>query len=452
MGLFGLKRRSAYIAITISTILIVAGIVFAIIYGRPKSWKQSTEYVDGIYFGEVQMISSDGSTLAVIESGGSGPYSLDTIRSVQIIPTVSSNDDRTEAVHLSPFIVEEDDDYPLPANSEFRNDFDPNSPFYFDPITTDYDLSISGDGTTLVVFGLAFMFDNYRAGLGYHALCNTTAVDVTDRYNGIGLHECMYSRVTAYKRISSSSNEWERVGPPIEHVMKRDISADVETDRRRGISLSNDGETLAIRYVGGIDIYNLRNGMWKQIGDSILVDGRLGRSSSLNADGTRVATGDGAVYEYDNISDSWNMLGAVIPTLSAVSVSLSGSGNRLAVGYKTLMKVYDYDIDSDSWEQVGDTIDGFDECCVSGYAGAGVTLSKDGNIVVYPDSFSKFVQPYRYKEEKGVWESLGQALESNRADTPTASITNNGDRIVIGEVAFFEGESYVNVYDLRRGI
>jgi len=234
--------------------------------------------------------------------------------------------------------------------------------------------------------------------------------------------------------------------------MKRDILASVETNRRRGVSLSSDGETLAIRYVGGIDIYNLRDRMWKQIGDSILVDGRLGRSSSLNADGTRVATGDGVVYEYNNISDSWNMLGAVIPTLSPVSVSLSGSGNRLAVGYKTLMKVYDYDIGSDSWEQVGDTIDGFEECCVDGDAGAGVTLSKDGNTLVYPASFSKLVQPYQYKEEKGVWESLGQALESNRADTPTASITNNGDRLVIGEVAFFEGESYVNVYDLRRGI
>lgn len=458
--LFGLKRRTAYITIAVSTILIVIGIALAVIYGRPKSWKQTTEYVGGIGFGDIQMISSDGSTLAVIESG-----SAETIRSVQVFPTISSNDDRKEAVRLSPFIVEEDDDYPLPVNSEFRKGFDPESTFYFDPRATYYDLSLSGDGNTLVVFGLAFMKDHYRSegNLGYHALCNTSAVDVTDRYNGIGLIDCMYSRVTAYKR-SSISDEWERLGAPIEHMMEREINS-VETNRRVVVSLSNDGETLAIGYIGGIDIYNLQDGMWKQIGNSILAAGRLGQSISLSSNGSRVATGGGVVYEYDKISDSWKILGAAFPIASPLTVSLSGSGNRLAVvsranpnvpryepGHETaIVQVYDYNVDSDSWAQVGDNINGFEECCGEGEAGSGVTLSEDGNTIVYPASFAKLVQPYRFKEGKG-WESLGQAVEATRASSPTASITNNGDRLVIGEVAFFSGESYVNVYDLRRGI
>jgi len=291
-----------------------------------------------------------------------------------------------------------------------------------------------------------------EGNFGYHALCNTTEVDVTDRYNGIyGLRECMYSRVSAYKR-SSSSDEWERFGAPIEHMMERDFGGSVETNRRVGVSLSNDGETLAVGYIGGIDIYNLRDDMWKQIGDSILAAGRLGESTSLNADGSRVATGSGAVYEYDTISDSWNILGAAArPMLSPLTVSLSGSGNRLAVANKTVVQVYDFNMDSDSWVQVGDTIDGFKECCGGGTAGRGVTLSEDGNTFVYPTSDSSLVQPYRFKEGKG-WESLGRALEDYRPDLPRASISNNGDRLVISDRTSFEGEAYVNVYDLRRGI
>ena len=61
----------------------------------------------------------------------------------------------------------------------------------------------------------------------------------------------------------------------------------------RVISLSKDGETLAIGYIGGIDIYNLQDGMWKQIGNSILAAGKLDLSISLSSNGSRVATGGG---------------------------------------------------------------------------------------------------------------------------------------------------------------
>jgi len=250
-------------------------------------------------------------------------------------------------------------------------------------------------------------------------------------------------------------------------MMKEGFRSSDETNRVVGVSLSNDGETLAIGYVGGIIVYNLQDGMWKQIGDSIQ-DG-FGGSMSLSSNGSRVATGSGAVYEYDKISDSWKILGTPIP--SPFTVSLSGSGNRLAAGYNlaivydyNMVKVYDYNMDSDSWEQVGDMINGFEKCCgPRGKAGAGITLSEDGTTFVFPASDSNLVQPYRFKEGKGVWERLGQALKVNRADSGAdsfrASITNNGDRLVIGDVLIsnawnevYEGESYVSVYDLRRGI
>ena len=444
--LCGMKRRTAYIAIAITIILVAIGITLAVIYGRPADWKSQNEYVGGPKFGSVQMISSDGSTLAVIEEGRS-----EDIRAVQVIPTTSSN--ISDAVRLPPFF--NNDDYPLPVNSEYKDYFDPEEDYYFDPYGTNYDLSLSGDGNTIVALGVAWMFDNFRlGGLGYHALCNSTALNVTNRYDNDYRGECVYSRATVFKRKNSDSNEWDILGAPIEHMMENDRYTQPEfKGRREVVSLSNDGKTYAIGYIGGVDVYKLKDGgSWEKKGNSI---SDSFRSLSLSSNGERIATGSG-VYEYDKAMDSWTILGTELPAASPHTVSLSGSGNRLAVTSKIeasacIIKVYDYDIDSDSWMQVGSNISGFEECGYGeGSAGKEVALSLDGKTVVYPASFAKLVQPYRFNGK--VWGSVGKALDSGRGDSPTASITGDGDRLVIGEVAFFSGESYVSIYDLRRGI
>jgi len=448
--LCGMKRRTAYIAIAITTILVAIGITLAVIYGRPADWKSQNEYVGGPNFGNVQMISSDGSTLAVIEEGDSAD-----VRAVQVIPTTSSN--ISDAVRLSPFF--NNDDYPLPVNSEYKDYSDPENDYYFDPYGSYYDLSLSGDGNTIVVLGMAYMYDNFRlGGLGYHALCNSTAVNVTNRYDDGYRAECVYSRATVFKRKSSDSNdnEWDILGASIEHMMENDRYTQPEfKGRREVVSLSNDGKTFAIGYIGGVDVYKLTDGeSWEKKGNSILVPDSF-KSLSLSSDGERIATGSG-VYEYDQAVDSWTVLGMKLPAASPQTVSLSGSGNRLAVtsgiqASACIIEVYDYDMDSDTWMQVGSNISGFAECYHGGgSAGKEVALSLDGKTVVYPASFAKLVQPYRFDGK--VWSSVGKALDSGRGDTPTASITGNGDRLVIGEVAFFSGESYVSIYDLRRGI
>jgi len=446
--LCGMKRRTAYIAIAITTILVAIGITLAVIYGRPADWKSQNEYVGGPNFGSVQMISSDGSTLALTEEGKS-----EDIRAVQVIPTTSSN--ISDAVRLSPFFNNYED-YPLPVNSMYKDYYNSeNNDYYFDPYGTFYDLSLSGDGNTLVVLGMAYMYDNFRlGGLGYHALCNSTALNVTNRYDNGYRAECVYSRATVFKRKNSDSDEWQTLGAPIEHMMENDRYTQPEfKGRREVVSLSNDGKTFAIGYVGGVDVYKLTGESWEKKGNSIIVPDSF-KSLSLSSDGERIATGSG-VYEYDKAMDSWTILGVELPAASPLTVSLSGSGNRLAVTSKIeasacIIKVYDYDMDSDSWMQVGSNISGFDECYYSGSAGNGVSLSLDGNTVVYPASSAKSVQPYRFDGE--VWGNVGKALNSGRGSTPTASITGNGDRLVIGELAYWSGESYVSIYDLRRGI
>ena len=52
--LCGMKRRTAYIAIAITILLLAIGITLAVIYGRPADWKKSSTYVQ---VDRLQMIS-----------------------------------------------------------------------------------------------------------------------------------------------------------------------------------------------------------------------------------------------------------------------------------------------------------------------------------------------------------------------------------------------------------
>ena len=456
--LCGMKRRTAYIATaTISAVLIV-GITLAVIYGRPASWKLTVEYTGGPNFGGAMMISSDGSTLALLEESR-GHNDQGTI-GVQVIPTISSNEDRKAAVRLSPFL-QVDEEYPLPANSEFGDDFIPE--------WTYYDFSLSGDGNMIAILGTAFFREEYRYDKGFRFHCNTTVVDPSDRFM---FERCIYSRVTIFKRENSSS-KWKSFGQPIEHMMNEN-----GLGRRLDVSLSKNGKRLAIGYAGGVDIYQQdEDDVWVKVGNSILhgaVCGApfsgdpvcaFGSSISLDNEGESIAvTGRfefGGIEDelsktavYKLMGDTWEVKGEEIPISLPLTVSLSDSGNRVAVaslsrtGYDdppAFLTIFDYDADNDSWLQLP-SIGGFQECCNDSTAGYGVSISGDGNTIVY----HKLAQPYRFGGNE--WSPVGQALESERGDVPLVSITGDGNRVVKGEVSFFSGDSWVKVYDLRKGI
>ena len=449
--LCGMKRCTAYIAIAIISAVLIVGITLGVIYGRPASWKVAVEYMGGPNFGRAMMISSDGSTLALLEES---TRASDLI-GVQVIPTLSSNEDRKATVPLSPFL-QVDEEYPLPANSEFGDDFNPDSTYY--------DLSLSEDGNMIAILGYAFFVDKYRVedDQGYRFHCNTTVVDPSERYEYM---RCLYSRVTVFKRENSNS-EWKSFGQPIEHM-----TSERSTDRRQVVSLSKNGKRLAIGYNGGVDIYQQdENDEWVQVGNSILVDDicgeydygfpvcGFGSSISLDNDGESIAvsgfkSSKTAVYKL--MGDSWEVMGEELPVSLPLTVSLSDGGKRVAVAHSLRpfnyddppaeIQVFEYNADNDSWLQLP-SIDGFQECCNDSTAGSGVSISGDGNTIVY----STLAQPYRFGGNE--WSPVGQALESGRGDTSLASITGDGDRVVIGEVSFFSGNSWVKVYDLRRGL
>ena len=101
-------------------------------------------------------------------------------------------------------------------------------------------------------------------------------------------------------------------------------------------------------------------------------ENQFGKSVSINNAGTRVIIGVGQssksngayVYEYNEINNTWGLLGNII-TFSGVNsylgeyVKMNGTGNRIAVSdriynsNKGRVIVFDYNYTSNTWEVVG---------------------------------------------------------------------------------------------------
>ena len=143
---------------------------------------------------------------------------------------------------------------------------------------------------------------------------------------------------------------------------------------------------------------------WGQVGGdvvSLVAGDQSGRAVSMNTDGTRIAvgapyhegdTGTVRIYDWDADSSSWVQLGADIDGEAAgdqagISVSLSGDGDRVAIGAPLNdgngsdsghVRVYEWDDDASSWVQLGADLDG--EATLDN-SGSSVSLSSDGTRV-----------------------------------------------------------------------
>ncbi len=181
-----------------------------------------------------------------------------------------------------------------------------------------------------------------------------------------------------------SGADWTQLGSDIDGEAAGDESGQT-------ISLSSDGNRLAIGATendgngdrsGHVRVYDWSGTAWTQLG--IDIDGeaagdRSGRSLSLSSDGNRLAIGatnndgnghnSGHVRVYQWSGTTWvqlgaNIIGAAANEFFGNGVSLSSSGNRLAVGatafdYRDaagLVRIYQWS--GTSWEQLGADIEG----------------------------------------------------------------------------------------------
>ncbi len=209
-------------------------------------------------------------------------------------------------------------------------------------------------------------------------------------------------RVYEYNDTTSS---WSQLGADIDGESADDQSG-------FSVSLNELGNRMAVGAIvnagngpasGHVRVYqfDVTTSSWTQLGTDI--DGEAagdlsGYWVSLSADGNRMAngaivnagngpeSGHVRVFEYDGLN--WSQLGSDIDgeaagDLSGFSVSLSGDGNRMAIGAYNNdgngtdsghVRVYDYD--GLNWNQLGTDIDGEAAGDLSGWS---VSLSADGN-------------------------------------------------------------------------
>ena len=174
------------------------------------------------------------------------------------------------------------------------------------------------------------------------------------------------------------------------------------------------------------------------------------RSSSTTE---REKNGQVSVFEYSEASNSWFPLGGSIQGVSAkdrlgFSVSMSGDGNRVAVGAprgnEETGSVSIYEYNGSAWILFGDIIVG-DE--IGDRAGFSLSLSNDGNTLVVgaftssKNDLTKSGSVSVYKLEGSIEDNSsslikqGQTLNGSIAEAKfgySVAVSGNGLRLVVG--------------------
>ncbi|MDY8136249.1 T9SS type A sorting domain-containing protein [Aquimarina sp. 2201CG5-10] len=207
-----------------------------------------------------------------------------------------------------------------------------------------------------------------------------------------------------------------------------------------------------------------------------------GASVSINTDGSRVAIGSpnadgngnqsGTVRIYElNASDQWIQVGAditgeAIGDKAGASVSISGNGNRVAIGapfnddngnLSGQVRIYELNA-SNQWVQLGGDIDGEAEVNQSGTF---ISLSSDGTIVAINSTInddngndSGHVRIYQLNASNQ-WVQLGSDIDGEAANDnsgSSVSMSSNGTTVAIGATGNDgngNGSGHVRIFQLN---
>jgi hypothetical protein len=186
-----------------------------------------------------------------------------------------------------------------------------------------------------------------------------------------------------------------------------------------------------------------------------------GSSVSINSDGSIVVIGSPGfafcrgsvyVYQYNNITLSWDQLGDDLWGASqsdfGTSVSISADGTRVAVGSRSALsakgQIQVFETPYYSSSQIGSTLVGL---ATDSYFGKSVALNQDGSILAggafFYDGGKGYVSIYELIGDE--WSQLGASIFGVRLSYFGTSIALNqsGNRIIIGADVDGENSSYL---------
>lgn len=175
---------------------------------------------------------------------------------------------------------------------------------------------------------------------------------------------------------------WSRIG--------EDIIGEPDSYTGSGVSMSEDGNRVAVAANTFSRVYEWKGTVWEQLGDDFTTSTN---SIKLAPDGNRLAIYDGTdtrIYDWNNTA--WVQRGTTIEG-RGLSFSFSGNGDRIAIGdrlyeiegalFSAHGRVRVYDLVGTDWVQQGaDIVGEFTGSDLSLYlyeTGASVSLAEDGN-------------------------------------------------------------------------
>jgi len=242
------------------------------------------------------------------------------------------------------------------------------------------------------------------------------------------------------------------------------------------VDLSADGTTVAFgapntivnpfpSFTGNVEVYQLQGNSWVQKGGDIEGDGsiiKFGQSVSLSDDGNIVAigqTGDpsninvpqlGRVKVYQFVNNQWTQIGNTI--LGQVDrdefgfrVSLSASGNILAISTNASNVVVVYQLNGVVWNQMGDAM--FGENPGDGF-GSSISLSNDGSRVAIGakryTSGSSIGRAYVFENQDGNWTPFENPIVGVSIDGQfgfSIAISQDGSRVAVGGINIIDAGS-----------
>ena len=266
-------------------------------------------------------------------------------------------------------------------------------------------------------------------------------------------------QVRVFKNIN---NNWTQVGQDL-YGQNAVASAGTTVD------LSADGNTVAFgapnttvnpfpSFTGNVEVYQLQGNSWVQKGTDIEGDGtiiKFGQSVSLSADGNTIAigqTGDpsnisipqlGRVKVYQFANNQWTQIGSTILGLVdrdefGFRVSLSASGNILAISTNGSNVVLVYQLDGGVWTQLGNLMVG--ENLGDGF-GSSISLSNSGSrIAIGARRYlggSSIGRAYVFENQGGNWTLIDNPIVGVANGDQTGfsiAISEDGSKFVVGAI------------------
>ena len=242
-------------------------------------------------------------------------------------------------------------------------------------------------------------------------------------------------KVEVWEQTSSTGTTWSRVGSIISSSQSSELfgySVGISSNGNRIVVGSPHVTTTQYANWGKARVYdwNASTSAWDQVGSDINGDiqyGRLGYSTAISGDGTRIALGvpfetnttgttAGAVkiYDWNASTSAWDQVGSDIEGVAAGDrfgwrVDLNSDGSRLLVGTNytdangTMSgSVYAYDLVGTTWTQKGQTVHG-DNNDQLGYS---ISLNSDGSKFIASAWGNKKVKVYELVGSS--WSQIGQ--------------------------------------------